>query len=316
MRALVTGVAGFVGSTLAEALVNSGWIVRGVDSFEPYYDVRVKRENVRELALSGRFELVQADLLKVDLVKTLKDVDVVFHQAAQPGVRASWSREFQLYNRLNVDVTQRLLEAVRGANVSRLVYASSSSVYGQVTDYPTNESAATCPFSPYGVTKLAGELLCRAYAENFGLPVTMLRYFTVYGPRQRPDMAIHRLIESARHGLPFTLFGDGEQVRDFTFVNDVVKANILAATTNLSGASVFNIAGGSSIRMSALVEMVSAAVGKPIDIDWQPSQPGDVRGTGGDIRRAREQLAWAPQFGLPEGIERQVEWHLSAIQKS
>ncbi|CAB4862301.1 unannotated protein [freshwater metagenome] len=309
MLALVTGVAGFIGSNLADRLVADGWQVRGVDRFTAYYEERAKRSNLVSLHANPSFELVEADLLSTDLGPLLDGVDVVFHQAGQPGVRLSWADGFRLYNEINVDVTQRLLEAVRYRSIKRFVYASSSSIYGNAASYPTMESDPPHPHSPYGVTKLAAELLCNAYASNFDVPVVSLRYFTVYGPRQRPDMAIHRMIEAAVHGTPFNVFGDGSHVRDFTYVGDVVQANVLAATGDLAPGAVMNIAGGASTTVSELLEAVGAAVGQPVPLIWQAAQPGDVERTGGSIERARTLLGWEPVTDLETGLARQVLWH-------
>lgn len=313
MLALVTGVAGFIGSNLADRLIADGWQVRGVDVFTAYYDVALKRANLSNLTGAAGFELVEDDLLTADLGPLLEDVAVVFHQAAQPGVRLSWAGGFRLYNDLNVNVTQRLLEAARPRNLERFVYASSSSVYGQAPRWPTTEASETRPHSPYGVTKLAGELLCGAYAANFGVPTVSLRYFTVYGPRQRPDMAIHRLIESARHCTPFPLYGDGQQVRDFTYVSDVVQANISAASHLIPAGAVINVAGGESTKLLDLVALVSREVGSEVPLNWLPAQPGDVFRTGGSIDRAHNLLAWSPEIGIVEGLQRQVGWHLEAL---
>lgn len=312
MLAFVTGVAGFIGSNLAEQLVNDGWDVRGVDRFTAYYEESQKRANLERLMSQSTFELIEADMLTAELSPLLDGVDVVFHQAAQPGVRLSWADGFRLYNDLNVNLTQRLLEAVRLRPLRRFVYASSSSVYGQAPSWPTDEMAETRPHSPYGVTKLAGELLCGAYAANFGVPTTSLRYFTVYGPRQRPDMATHRLIESARSGTPFPLYGDGQQIRDFTYVGDVVEANVLAAAADLPPGTVMNIAGGGSTRLIDLVDMVGAAVGRAVPVDWLPAQPGDVARTGGSIQRATQLLGWSPRVSLAAGVDKQVAWHMLA----
>ena len=316
MLALVTGVAGFIGSSLADRLLAEGWQVRGVDCFTPYYDRALKTANVREALTSDRFEMVEADLLTCDLGALLDGVDVAFHQAAQPGVRLSWADGFRTYNDLNVNVTQRLLEAVRAHPISRFVYASSSSVYGQAPRWPTSESDPTQPHSPYGVTKLAGELLCNAYAANFGVPTVSLRYFTVYGPRQRPDMATHRLIEAARHGSSFPLYGDGQQIRDFTFVGDVVDANLRAATHDIASGVVMNVAGGSSTRLVDLVDLVGNVVGQPVPVQWLAPQPGDVLRTGGLADRAHELLGWTPQVSVEQGVRRQAEWHLATLSSS
>lgn len=312
---MVTGAAGFIGSNLCERLLADGWQVRGVDAFTPYYDPAVKRVHVAGLLAHERFELSEVDLRDAALPPLLAEAEVVFHLAAQPGVRTSWADGFATYDDHNIRVTQRLLEAARAFPELRLVFASSSSVYGNPATVPTTESAATRPFSPYGVTKLAGEHLCRAYADNFGVAVSVLRYFTVYGPRQRPDMAIHRLIESARRGTPFPLYGDGSQLRDFTFVDDVVAANLAAAAagTGAEPGAPVNVAGGSAALLRDLVEMVGAAVGSPVPVEWLPAQPGDVARTGGSIERAQQWLGWAPQVSLVDGIARQVEWHLAHL---
>lgn len=313
MLALVTGVAGFIGSTLAEQLVADGWLVRGVDRFTAYYEESAKRANLVTVSKSPSFELVEADLRFCDLEHLLQGVDVVFHLAGQPGVRLSWADGFATYNDLNVNVTQRLLEASRGRPLQRFVFASSSSVYGDAATVPCREDDPKSPHSPYGVTKFAAELLCSAYGSNFEIPTTSLRYFTVYGPRQRPDMAVHRLIEAGLGSRPFGLFGDGLQVRDFTYVDDIVDATIRAASADVAPGMVINAAGGSSVTMAHLVGLVGALLGQPINIDHQPAQPGDVRATGGFTERAQQLLNWAPRVSLETGLERQVEWHRSRL---
>jgi nucleoside-diphosphate-sugar epimerase len=307
MRAVVTGCAGFIGSTLVDELLTGGWPVIGVDRFDDYYDSAVKRANLTAAMVHPSFELRELDVGATDWSWVQTD-DVVFHLAAQPGVRASWADGFDRYVDANIRATQRLLEGVRAAG-PRLVLASSSSVYGNATEVPTAESAPTAPFSPYGVTKLAAEHLCRAYAANFGLPLVVLRYFTVFGPRQRPDMAIHRLVEAALSGGEFALFGDGGQVRDFTFVADVVRATMLAGTAVDAPGSTLNVAGGSSVSMAELVDMVNEAVGAPVRIVRRPVADGDVRATGGSTAAATAVLGWTPQVHLADGIARQVAWH-------
>ena len=241
MKALVTGVSGFIGSHLAEALVAGGHEVRGVDCFTDYYDTCVKRANIAGLLVTGGLEMVEADLRSAELGRLLSGVDVVFHQAGQPGVRLSWSSGFEAYVQHNVLVTQRLLEALRESDVGRFVFASSSSVYGNAPSYPSEETDLPRPHSPYGVTKLAAEHLCRLYTANWDVPTVCLRYFTVYGPRQRPDMAFHRFIESALDGREIPLFGTGEQTRDFSYVADVVRANLAAATAEVPPGCVMNL---------------------------------------------------------------------------
>jgi nucleoside-diphosphate-sugar epimerase len=306
MRAVVTGCAGFVGSTLCDRLLDRGDHVVGIDAFTPYYG-REEKERAFTPAVERGLQLVEGDLRTVDLVSVVEGADVVFHQAAQPGVRLSWA-EFDTYASNNILATQRLLEAARTARVPRLVYASSSSIYGQRARYPTAEEELPAPHSPYGVTKLAGEHLCRVYSENWGLPTAVLRYFTVYGPRQRPDMAIRRLLDAGLHGTAFPLFGDGKAIRDFTFVDDVVTANVLAADADLAPGTTVNVGGGGEIAMADLVRVAEEALGREIEVEWLPEQAGDVLRTGADIGRARELLGYEPSVTVPEGVERQLAW--------
>ena len=309
MKALVTGAAGFIGSTLVDRLLGDGHDVVGVDCFTDYYDEGAKRRNLATAHESDRFELLEADLRTADLVPMLADVDVVFHGAGQPGVRLSWDAGFGIYETCNVLATQRLLEAARRTGLRRMVYASSSSIYGNAVRYPVTEDLVPAPHSPYGVTKLAAEHLCGLYAANYDVSVVSLRYFTVYGPRQRPDMAIHRLIEAGLSGTAFPLYGDGSQVRDFTFVDDVVSANVLAAEADVAAGTVMNVCAGGSTRMTDLIDAVGRAVGEPVRLDHLPEQPGDVQRTGGDGSRAAALLGWRPSCRLEDGIERQVDWH-------
>jgi UDP-glucuronate 4-epimerase len=314
VRALVTGVAGFVGSNLAERLVDDGWSsVVGVDAFTPYYDRSAKASNLSSLLASPSFSLVEADLRTASLASLVEGVDVVFHQAAQPGVRASWAEGFADYVSHNVLATQRLLEACAEAGVGRFVYASSSSVYGNALRYPTAEDDLPRPQSPYGVTKLAAEHLCSVYGANHGLSTVSLRYFTVYGPRQRPDMAMHRLIEAALRGGSFPQYGDGSQVRDFTFVDDIVAGNVLAASADVAPGTVCNLAGGASTSMASVVALVGSLVGKPPSLAPSGRALGDVERTGGSTERAESLLGWTPAVGLEEGLRRQVEWHSARL---
>jgi nucleoside-diphosphate-sugar epimerase len=311
VKALVTGAAGFIGSTLAESLLQHGYEVRGVDCFTPYYDRETKRANLAVAMRDEHYEFLELDLSRADLGTALDGVDVVFHLAGQPGIRGSWDRRFAEYVQHNVLATQRLLEACVGSAITRFVYASSSSVYGDHVEYPVLEDQIPQPHSPYGVTKLAAEQLCGAYHENFGVPTVALRYFSVYGPRQRPDMAIHRVIESVIAGERFELFGTGDQIRDFTFVGDVVRATRLAAEVPRDTATtVVNVAGGSAVEMNELLEMIGVSVGRPVKVERLAEQAGDVKRTEGSIERARAVLGWKPEVDLRAGVAAQVEWHL------
>jgi UDP-glucuronate 4-epimerase len=309
MRAVVTGAAGFIGSALADRLVADGHRVTGVDCFTGYYPREQKEQNLAGLRANPLFDLQTLDLRTDDLSGVLDGAEVVFHQAGQPGVRHSWSDGFDDYLTHNVLATQRLLEASAHTNLRRFVYASSSSVYGNADRYPTAETDLPLPHSPYGVTKLAGEHLCGLYGTNYGVPTVALRYFTVFGPRQRPDMAIHRLIESAIKRIPFTLYGDGSQVRDFTFVDDVVDANLLAGTADLDPGLVLNICGGASISMNELISSVGDAVGRDVIVETGAAQAGDVQRTGGTAEQANKLLGWFPRHGVASGLEAQVDWY-------
>lgn len=309
MKAVVTGAAGFIGSHLAEALLNNGWQVTGVDCFTDYYDPALKRDNLKTAVGHGNFTFVEADLRQAELTALLDGATVVFHQAGQPGVRLSWGEGFGAYTSHNVLATQRLLEAARNVKVPRLVYASSSSVYGNAARYPTTEADLPQPHSPYGVTKLAAEHLCRLYAANWGLSTVSLRYFTVFGPRQRPDMAMARLVQAAVTGKPFPLFGDGTQVRDFTYVADVVEANLAAARADVAPGTYLNIAGGSSTTMGELIVLAEELSGSCIELEHFPAQPGDARQTGGTVDKAEEALGWRPRVGVREGLADQIAWY-------
>lgn len=308
LRALVTGVAGFIGGHLVEQLVSAGWEVVGVDCLTPYYDIQQKRSNLRDVQRSVAFDYVDADLRDADLDGLLDGIDCVFHQAGQPGVRASWD-EFDSYVEHNIEVTQRLLAAARSSSIERFVFASSSSVYGDALAYPTDESMLPLPKSPYGVTKLAAEHLCGVYARNWGVPTVSLRYFTVFGPRQRPDMAMHRLIEAALAGGTFPLFGTGDQVRDFTYVGDVVQANLAAATANVAPGTVLNIAGGGAVTLTEVIDTIERLTDRPVALDRRPAQAGDVDRTGGSTEASRRALGWSPQVSMEEGLRRQIAWH-------
>jgi UDP-glucuronate 4-epimerase len=307
--AVVTGVAGFIGSHLAESLLGEGDRVVGIDSFTDYYDPGRKHANLAGLRAHPAFELIEADLASTDLVACLEGADVVFHLAGQPGVRGSWAEGFAEYCDRNVLATQRLLEAARTVRLRRLVYASSSSVYGNAGAYPVTETSLPRPHSPYGVTKLAGEHLCGLYAANWSLATVSLRYFTVYGPRQRPDMAIHRVIEAALGGTAFPLYGDGSQLRDFTYVGDVVAANMAAAAADAPPGTVCNVAGGSSATMLEVLNAAEEATGSAVRVERHQFQAGDVGRTGGSTEAAERLIGWRPSVPFSEGLRRQVAWH-------
>jgi UDP-glucuronate 4-epimerase len=310
MRYVVTGAAGFIGHHVCRLLLGSGHEVDGVDSFTDYYEPALKRANDRMLRGNARYRSHELDLVTTAVDDLLAHADAVIHLAGQPGVRLSWAERFQVYVDRNIVASHRLLEAARRTRVSRLVLASSSSVYGNASTYPTSEDSPTRPFSPYGVTKLAMEHLARAYGENWGLPVVLLRYFTVYGPGQRPDMGLHRFIAAAAQGEPVTVYGDGEQVRDFTYVSDAVAATIAATTMDVPPGSVLNVAGGSSSTVNEMVRLVAEGMGCVIVTRRVAEQPGDVRITGGAIDRAQRLLRWQPEVPLREGIKHQIAHQL------
>ncbi|MFF7727013.1 NAD-dependent epimerase/dehydratase family protein [Streptomyces sp. NPDC008001] len=307
MRALVTGAAGFIGSHLCEHLLAEGDSVVGVDAFTDFYDPALKERNLRRLTGSPGFSLVRADLLEADLGPLLDGTDVVYHLAGQPGVRPSWGAEFPVYAARNILATQALLEAVRNRPVGRFVYASSSSVYGDAQEFPTAETAPPRPVSPYGITKLAGEHLCELYRTTYGLPSVSLRLFSVYGPRQRPDMAFARLLTAASGGAPFPLYGDGEQTRDFTYVLDAVTAMRAAARSGFTG--VANLGGGSPVSVKQAVATVESILG-PVELLPRPAGPGDARHTGADITLASRAFGYRPRTTLHQGITAMAEEHL------
>lgn len=304
MRTVVTGAAGFVGSHLCTRLLEQGHEVAGIDVLTDFYDVSRKEVNLVALSDWDAFSFHRTDLRQAP--RPLFDgAEVVFHLAGQPGVRPSWGPEFALYVERNIMATQHLLETLRAADVRKIVYASSSSVYGDAESYPTTETLRPRPVSPYGVTKLAAEHLCELYRGNFGLPTASLRLFTVYGPGQRPDMAFSRLVTAAVRGRPFPLYGDGQQTRDFTYVGDVVEAFCAAAVSDWTG--VANIGGGARTSMAEVIQMAGELVGRPVQTDRKPGQPGDVRDTAADTTVARNAFGYAPAVPLAEGLARMVE---------
>jgi UDP-glucuronate 4-epimerase len=305
MKVLVTGAAGFIGSAVASRLLTEGYDVVGIDALTDYYDPRIKRENLRRIAGEG-LRVIEGDINRLDLEPLLADVEVVYHQAGQPGVRSSWGREFTRYTRDNVDATQRLLEAALHApRLSRFILASSSSIYGTAERYPTLETDRPQPFSPYGVTKLAAEHLCLAYTANHDLPTVCLRYFTVYGPHQRPDMGFARFCRAVRDGDAIELYGSGDQVRDFTYVDDVVEANLRVAGAEIPPGSVFNVAGGGAITVNGVLDMLGEISGKEVLVKHGDLMPGDASRTGGSTEALHAATGWTPRTALRDGLEEQ-----------
>ena len=309
MRCLVTGVAGFVGSHLAERLLTDGHEVCGVDSFIDYYPRAIKERNLEKARSWNNFTFIEDDLLTMHLAPLLDGIDWIFHQAAQAGVRASWGKEFERYTECNVLATQRLLEAaLHTEGIQRIVYASSSSVYGDAVTLPLVEDSVLNPLSPYGVTKLAAENLCVLYYRNFGLPTVSLRYFTVYGPRQRPDMAFHRFCKAVASGEPVRVFDDGYQTRDFTYVSDIVEANIQAAQAQSAIGQVMNIAGGSRVTIRHVLDLLAEISGNAVKAVYSDRQCGDVRHTLADTSRAEQLLHYHPRVSLQEGLAREFAY--------
>ncbi|MCP5488916.1 MAG: NAD-dependent epimerase/dehydratase family protein [Verrucomicrobia bacterium] len=308
---LVTGAAGFIGSHLCEALLAEGHSVTGLDAYIPYYPRTIKERNLTNLTTHPNFRLLELDLRRDDLAPAVEGQEVLFHLAAMPGLMKSWS-DFALYSTCNIEATQRLLEAVRSTGLAQFIHVSTSSVYGREATGP--ETTELSPFSPYGLTKLAAENLCRAYEANFGLPITILRYFSVYGPRQRPDMAYTILIRNLLRGEAFTLFGDGEQTRSNTYVSDCVRATMLAMKhRDQALGEVFNIGGGEIISLNAVIALLEELTGNQAVIERKEARPGDQKHTAADITKARERLGYAPRMPVRQGLENQVSWVRSVL---
>jgi nucleoside-diphosphate-sugar epimerase len=307
MKALVTGGAGFIGSHLSERLLDDGAEVTALDCFTDYYPRAIKEANVAALRSRPGYRFVESSIAGADLGTLLDGTTHVFHLAAQAGVRKSWGREFQIYTSLNVDATQILLEACVGRPIERVVYASSSSVYGDEAPLPMREDLPLHPVSPYGVTKLAAEQLCYLYFVNHGVPAVSLRYFTVYGPRQRPDMGFHRFFSALLAGRPLVQYGDGQQTRDFTFVADAARATHAAAVRGVAG-RVYNIGGGSRVSLREVFDLLGRVTGREVRVDQQPVQKGDMRDTYADTTRAQADLGFAPSVTLEEGLREMYRW--------
>ena len=310
MKSLVTGCVGFIGSHLVDKLLEQGYEVMGMDCFTDYYHREIKDKNIENALKNSNFELINENILNMD---KFPEVDYVFHLAAQAGVRASWGKSFEIYTKNNIEATQKLLEFYKGRKIKKFVYASSSSVYGDA-ELPMREDSLLKPVSPYGVTKLAGENLCYLYWKNYGVPTVSLRYFTVYGPRQRPDMGIHKFVKAILNGDEIVVFGNGTQTRDFTFIDDVVEANTLAANNQVEG-EVFNVGGGSRISVNKLIKLLEEIIGKEARIKHIEKQKGDVRDTLADTSKICNEINWKPMVKIEEGLKRFVEWYKAGVEK-
>ncbi|MGH7847002.1 MAG: NAD-dependent epimerase/dehydratase family protein [Candidatus Binatia bacterium] len=313
MKTLVTGAAGFIGSHLAERLLQDGYEVCGVDKFLENYPRQSKEQNLSGLLRHPRFRFVEGDLVHLSLPELIDGAVYVFHLAAQPGVRASWGKEFEQYTHNNLLATQRLLEACKGSRIEKFVFASSSSVYGDTTDLPMREDGVTHPVSPYGMTKLAGEHLGYLYYRAFEVPVVSLRYFTVYGPRQRPDMGFHIFMRSLLRNEELPLYDDGEQTRDFTFYSDIVDGTLAAAQYPGFG-EIFNLGGGCRTTLNEVLQTLATIAGRKLRMKKLPRQAGDVRHTAAELGRARDRLGFNPRVGLLEGLSQEWEWLRSWVK--
>ena len=307
MKCFITGVAGFIGSHLAERLLKEGFDLIGVDSFLNYYPKKIKENNIKTLLENRRFEFIEDNLLNLKLTGVIDQVEAVFHQAAIPGVRSSWGEDFEKYTSNNINVTQILLEACKDKKIKKFIYASSSSVYGEAIDLPVAESSPKSPISPYGVTKLAGENLVSLYFKCYGVPAVSLRYFTVYGPRQRPDMAFHRFISAILHGREIEIYGTGEQSRDFTYIDDTVEAN-LGAFLNGKEGEIYNIGGGSRVKLIESLKTIEEVSGKMADLRFIEPQRGDAKHTYADVSKAKRDFGYSPRVDIKEGLRRHYDW--------
>jgi nucleoside-diphosphate-sugar epimerase len=312
---VVTGAAGFIGSHLCERLLGDGHHVVGLDSFADYYDRSRKEKNLEGARAHENFTLEEVDIAQGDVERVIRDAKVVFHLAGRPGVRPSWGPDFDRYVHDNIVATQRLLEIVSEVQLDRFVFASSSSVYGDAEVFPTKESTLPRPVSPYGMTKLAAEHLAFVYMRNFNVPATALRYFTVYGPRQRPDMAFHRFMDALVENREIEIFGDGEQTREFTYVSDAVDGTVKAASADVVG-QVINLGGGSRVSVNRVIDTLEEISGIEARRMYLPAAPGDPRHTGASINQARDRLAWEPRVSLREGLTRQWEWFQESRARS
>lgn len=309
MNIVITGVAGFIGSSLAEKLLREGHEILGIDCMNDYYTIFFKQHNLSTLFRYPSFNFLQQDLTEIT-THTLRNAELIFHLAGQPGVRNSWGSNFREYVHDNIEATQNLLECVRHSDsLKRLIYASTSSVYGDDNELPLRETATPHPISPYGVTKLTGEHLCATYGKTYAIPVVCLRYFTVYGPRQRPDMAFHRFFRAGLQGEKITIFGDGSQTRDFTYIEDIVRATRDAAFAEITRPfMIMNVGSGSRIPLHHIIDVIGGIMGNPLRVEYTGKENGDVRDTFADISRAGKILSYAPSTALADGLRAQYLW--------
>jgi len=305
-KCLVTGAAGFIGSHLSEALLARGHEVIGVDAFIPYYPRPIKEANLQMCLKNPRFTFHDLDLRTGDVHEIAQGCDVIFHEAAMAGLMKSWS-DFELYSTCNMTATKRLLEAARDLKIPQFIHVSTSSVYGR--EATGAEDTLPTPFSPYGITKLAAENLCRAFEANFSVPVTILRYFSVYGPRQRPDMAYNILIHSLMKNETFTMYGDGEQTRSNTFVADCVRATLLAyEKRDKALGQVFNVGGGEIVSLNKVIQILEQLTGHKLKIERRPPRPGDQKHTAANIDKAKKLLGYNPTTKVIDGLKAQLSW--------
>ena len=307
MKVIVTGAAGFIGSTLSEKLIKQGFYVIGIDSLNSNYPIKLKKNNLTALLNNKNFEFINKNITSIEFGNKYSDIEAVFHQAATAGVRSSWGTNFKEYTENNILATQHLLESFKSSKLKKFIFASSSSVYGNSDEMPLTISTLTKPVSPYGVTKLAAENLINSYYENYGLPTVSLRYFTVYGPRQRPDMAFHIFLRSAITNNKIEIYGNGEQIRDFTYIDDVVNANMLSLEFGVSG-NIYNIGGGSNISINETLRLIESITNKSLKISYKDTQKGDVRQTQADISESKIQLKYEPGYDIMTGLEYEYEW--------
>ncbi len=307
MTYLVTGAAGFIGSHLCRRLLQDGANVLGIDSFTDFYPKWIKESNLRPLLKQKNFEFLPEDILGLDLTKIMERIDAVFHLAAQPGVRTSWGENFSIYTKNNIEATQRLLEAVKLGPMKKIIFASSSSVYGSCPHLPMDETSPLHPFSPYGVTKLAAENLCFLYYKNYGIPCVSLRFFTVYGPGQRPDMAFHKFFKAIAQDKEIIVFGDGQQTRDFTYIDDIIEANVSSIENGKAG-EIYNVGGGTRRKLADLFPLFEETCQKKVRVKHREGQKGDVRHTFADISKAKRDLGYLPRTSLEDGLKEEWAW--------